>query len=206
MGLLDFLINNALSVWIRESTSVFGYPTVIALHTFGMAFLVGTSAAVALRMIGFARSLPLASLSGVFRLTWFGFWINVITGLLLLAQDAQRFLTMPKFYIKMLAIVVAIVLVRSLQNAIRARTGLSSDAAPTAAESARSYALLGTWLVAVTVGRLTGYSDWVGVQTAGAVLIVTVGLLVAGYVFVRAWPAPRPAATKSPKRRTGVAA
>ena len=196
MELLALLENNGLSVWLRESLSIFAYPTVIALHTFGMAFLVGTSAGLALRLIGFAPDLPLGSLAGYFRLIWLGLWINAISGLLLLMQDVTNFLTLPVFYIKMLAIAVAMTLVRSLQKRIGAAGRAPAVAAGTG-EATLGFAILGAWLIAITAGRVTAYAGWVGVQTAVAVLIVTIALLIGAYIVVRAWPASKGSAAQT---------
>jgi len=49
----------ALSVWVRESPSLWAFPFVLILHTVGMGFLVGTNIALDLRVLGFApRSEP----------------------------------------------------------------------------------------------------------------------------------------------------
>lgn len=195
MDLLGLLENNVLSVWLRESLSIFAYPTVIALHTFGMAFLVGTSAGLALKLIGFAPDLPLGSLGGYFRLIWLGLWINAISGLLLLMQDVTNFLTLPVFYLKLLAIAVAMTLVRSLQKRIGAAARAPSAAA--GGEATLGFAILGAWLVAITAGRVTAYAGWVGLQTAVAVLIVTTALVIGAYVVARASPAPSAGQTRA---------
>ena len=186
MEVLQVLENNALSIWLRESLSIFAYPTLIAIHTIGMAFLVGTSAGIALRMLGFAADLPLGSLAGFFRVIWFGLWLNAISGALLLMQDATNFLTMPQFYIKLLAIATAMTLVRMLQKSIRAKAHARA-AAPEAGETAVALGLLGAWLIAITAGRVTAYAGWIGWQTAVAVLVVAAALLAGGYVVVRLW-------------------
>jgi hypothetical protein len=182
--MIEFLENNALSIWIREAPTVLAYPTVIAIHTIGLVFLVGVSSGIALRMLGFAPSLPLGSLTGYFRLVWFGILLNVISGLLLLMQDVQHFLTLPQFYIKLGAVAVAIVLVRKLYKSIRSREGSASTTVEPQ-EHTLGVALLLTWLVAITAGRVTAYSDSVGLQTAFAVVIVTVVLVTIGYIAVR---------------------
>ena len=58
---------SALSTWIRESPSVSAFPSILTLHTLGMGFLAGTNAAMDLRILGFAPSLPLAPMERLFR-------------------------------------------------------------------------------------------------------------------------------------------
>ena len=43
---LTFLENNELSVFIREFPSVFGFPTILFLHTLGLAMVAGVSIAI----------------------------------------------------------------------------------------------------------------------------------------------------------------
>ena len=63
---LEALQNSSFSVWVRESDTL-AYSTILALHTFGMSFLVGLSTMIALRVLGFAASQPLAPNEKVFR-------------------------------------------------------------------------------------------------------------------------------------------
>ena len=39
--LLASIEGSALAVWTRESTSIWAYPTILTLHTFGLAIVVG---------------------------------------------------------------------------------------------------------------------------------------------------------------------
>jgi hypothetical protein len=43
---------------VRESRSIWAYPTILTLHTVGLALLAGLSIAVDLRMLGVARRVP----------------------------------------------------------------------------------------------------------------------------------------------------
>ena len=46
IDLLTFLENNDVSVFIREFPSVFGFPTILFLHTLGLAMVAGVSIAI----------------------------------------------------------------------------------------------------------------------------------------------------------------
>ena len=59
MGLLEAIEASGISTWVRESRSLFAYPMVLTLHTFGLAVIVGSSAVVDLRLLGFAAHIPL---------------------------------------------------------------------------------------------------------------------------------------------------
>ena len=85
---LTALEQTGLATWVRESNSLWAYPTVLTLHTVGLGVLVGANWALDFRLLGVAPRVPLAPLRRLFPLMWFGFWINAVTGVLLLMADA----------------------------------------------------------------------------------------------------------------------
>jgi len=189
MGILEFLENNAFAILLRESPSVLGYPTILAFHTLGMAMLVGPSVGIALRMLGVAPGVPLAPLEKFFPVVWLGSVISLVSGLILLMLKVKVFLATPAFYIKLLAIVVAVMVTRSLRTRVFGdRAGISTGPVPREGQILAG-AMLISWWVAVTAGRMTAYDSSIGSQTAVAVFILTVVLLVGGYVAVRVWGA-----------------
>ena len=144
------LHDSALAVWVRESSSLWAYPTIITMHTFGLAVLVGASAAVDLRVLGVASRIPLTSLNGFFSTMWAGFWLNAITGVLLFAADPR---TTGIFMVKLVAVAAGVLLVVLLRRAVTGRhLGTTTSAAKT-------YAVLSliTWVVATATGRLMAY-------------------------------------------------
>jgi hypothetical protein len=60
MEFTQFIDNNFIVFWLRESTSIFAYPTLVAFDSFGLVLLVGITTGVSLRTFGFASKLPLA--------------------------------------------------------------------------------------------------------------------------------------------------
>ena len=88
MELLGSIEATEFASWLRESPSIWGYPTVLTLHTVGLALLVGPSWALDLRLLGCAPAIPLRSLERAFPVMWPGFWINGLSGLLPFAADA----------------------------------------------------------------------------------------------------------------------
>ena len=67
----------------------------------GMGFVVGISATIDLRILGFAPALRLAAMEKFLPVLWLGFWVNAITGTILLAIDVVNKLANVDFYIKM---------------------------------------------------------------------------------------------------------
>ena len=189
MEILNFLENNGLAIWLRESPSILAYPTLLAFHTFGMAFLVGTSVAIALRLLGFASSVPLAPLRKFFPVMWFGFAISFVSGTLLLILEAERFLTMPAFYIKLFGIVTALIIMRLLLARVFSAQSVAEPGPVPRKVQVLAGAALISWTVAITAGRVTAYLPFVGWQTAAAVLVLTAVLLVGVYFLLRLWGA-----------------
>ena len=70
--------------------------------------VVGMSAIVDLRVLGFARRLPMAPLERYFPVIWAGFWASAISGAILFAADATSKIVSPLFGVKMLAIVFGV--------------------------------------------------------------------------------------------------
>jgi len=189
MEFLEFLENNSLATWVAESPSIFAYPTLLAVHTYGMAFMVGTSTAIALRLLGCAAGVPLAPLRKFFPVIWLGFALSALSGALLLMIDARLFLTMPAFYIKILAIVAAVTMMRLLRTRVFGDRG-SVDTGPLPRKHrVLAGGVLFCWAVAIGAGRVTAYEPSTGLKTALAVLILTAVFFVGRYVALRIWGA-----------------
>ena len=60
-SLFFWIETSALSVWSRESTSIFAFPTFLIVHAVGMALVAGMNAAIDLRILGFAPHVPLTN-------------------------------------------------------------------------------------------------------------------------------------------------
>jgi len=182
--LLESLENSGYAIWLRESPSVLAYATVLAAHALGMAILVGLSAMIALRLVGFAPRLPLAPLERFYPLIWVGFGVNAVSGLVLLSLNPTKFFASPTFYIKMIGIAVAIVSVKLLRTSVFGHpAGLDRMPVPMKGKVLAG-TMLASWGVAIVAGRLTAYRFFTEWRTVLAVLTLTV-LLVAGYKAAR---------------------
>lgn len=188
MGFLGWLENTGFSVWVRDSNSPFAYTLFLFLHSIGMAFLVGLSGMIALRVLGVARQLPLAPMAAFFPLIIIAFWVNATTGLVLLAINASEFLLeTPIFYVKLAAIAGAVVCLRRLKRLLFAAAA-SPVASPVAANARiAAAAMLGFWTIAVIAGRLTAYVSYVVLSTIAACLVIALLVAVVA-LLVRAVP------------------
>jgi len=156
MEFLSAIENSGLGAWVRESPSIWAYPTIIFLHGVGMAFLVGMNTLIALRLLGFAPRLPVAPMEGFFPFLYLGFWINAVSGLLLFMADATLMATNPLFYLKMVLIALAVVNVRFLKKTVYADPLLDKVPVPTTGKIMAGASLF-LWVGAITAGRLTAY-------------------------------------------------
>jgi len=155
MAFLTALHDSALSTWIRESETVWAFPTVLTVHTFGMMLLVGCAWVVDLRVLGVARSVPIGPLRPLFRFVWAAFWINLASGVLLFIADPERKATSLLFGFKMLLIVINLVLISRLERVVY-RNGPDPVVIDNTARSlAMASALL--WAGTIFAGRLLGY-------------------------------------------------
>jgi hypothetical protein len=153
--LLEAIESSAYPTFVRESPSLWGYTLALSLHAMGLAIVVGFSAAIALRLLGVARAVPLAPLGRLFPVMYVGFWINALSGLALLAANATGMLTNPLFYAKLVFIVGGVLVMRLLRHTVF-HEQLATAEPP---EPARRLALasLACWGLAVIAGRLTAY-------------------------------------------------
>ena len=134
MEFLSWLENTEFCTWIRGSGSIWAYPLVLTLHTTGMGILVGFNWALDLRLLGVARQIPILAMEKFFKVMWIGFWVNLITGIVLLAADATTKMTSWVFGVKMFFIVLAmIVLVKLEKTVFRSPASAGQAAAGTAA-------------------------------------------------------------------------
>lgn len=135
---------------MRESTSVFAFPTILSVHAIGMGLAVGVNVAMAARLLGFAPGVPPHELRRFAPIMWLGFWMNAASGVLLFLGYPTKALTNPVFYMKMSLIAVGMWLyvLMSRQLAPEGKPGVSGLA----------FASLACWAGAVTAGRLLAYT------------------------------------------------
>lgn len=147
-NILAWIQSLPIFVTIAESPSVWGYPTVLMLHTVGLGWLVGLSTVVNLRLLGVGRQVPFAMFEKLFPMMWWGFWLNLSTGLILFALDAPHRGHQWIFGAKLAAVVVAMVLLTREQRFTEPLPGRARGYA---------WAMLALWAAATATGRLTAY-------------------------------------------------
>jgi hypothetical protein len=182
---LESIENSGFASYIRETPSWPAYSTVLALHTFGMAFLVGLSAVVALRVLGLVPELPLKPMKKLQPVIVTGFWVNAITGIILTMLAIRSLLTNWDFYVKLVAIAFALVSLAKMRRYAFADPNAPDDAAAPAAARRWAKAMLFFWGLAVLGGRLTAYATNIRIQSAAAVAVAAVLLLLLARYLVQ---------------------
>ena len=151
---LNAIEQTAVSEWLRSSPSLVGYWFIISWHAIGMVLLMGVSIFVSSRVLGVGNGLPLSTLRRLYQLIWFGFWVQVISGLLLLVAYPTKVLTAPAFYIKIACIAYGMVLMVRLEKLLPV-TG-DAPTSPQMVQLAKWSLVL--WLAALTAGRFIAYT------------------------------------------------
>ena len=155
MDFLSSLESSGFSTWLRESNSIWGYPTILTLHTVGLALLVGANTVLDLRLLGFAQRLPLEELARAFRIMWIGFWLNAVTGAMLFAADATTRGTSRLFISKLFLVAFGVLVILAIRRQV---FGTTPDQ-PRIGSTAKLLAVtsLAVWIAAITAGRLMAY-------------------------------------------------
>lgn len=154
----DFLLRlqeSSFGVWVSSAPTLFAYPTILMLHTVGLAMVVGPAWVLDVRLLGYGARLPVETLRGVFRVMWIGFFINASTGIALFISEADDKGLKWIFWVKLASIALALVVTSRLRRQVFSIAPAADVAAPNARSLAKMSLLL--WLVAITAGRLMAY-------------------------------------------------
>ena len=156
VAFLVWLRESSVCTLIRESESVWGYPTILFMHTLGMSILVGFVVVIDLRLLGVGRTVPLAPLKRLMPLIWIGFWMNAISGTILFAIDGPAKIQNPAFPIKLALIACGVLVARLVERRVLNAGDAGSPDVPIGAKLAAAVSLA-VWAGAVTAGRLMAY-------------------------------------------------
>jgi hypothetical protein len=142
---------SALNNFLTETNSVFVFPAILVLHAIGMALLVGTHAAIALRVLGIAPRMPLAAMASFLPIARIGLGVNVFSGVLLLISYPAKALTNPLFYAKLSLIVLALFVFAKIKR--------DAFVSPSQIPGKRYAALLLIlWAATIAAGRFLAYT------------------------------------------------
>jgi hypothetical protein len=153
------LQNSPIAVFVNTAGAT--YPIVEALHVIALSLVFGTILIVDLRLLGFASmSRPFTRVAhDLLRVTWAGFVLAVITGVLLFLPNAGSLYLNTPFQIKMVLLVLA-GLNMFVFELITARNVGTWDLTSPPPNSARIAGILSIslWTAVIVFGRLIGFT------------------------------------------------
>jgi hypothetical protein len=156
----QWLENTPMSATLRDSLWLF--PAIETVHLFGIVALVGSTAILDLRLIGFTlATTPVPELARrVLPWAWLGFGIQVATGFFLFASEASRVYLNPAFRFKMLMLAAAGLnaLLFHVTTIRRAPHWEGRSTTPVAAKIAGLSSLV-LWFAIVVAGRMIAYFE-----------------------------------------------
>lgn len=154
-NLLKALQESAFANWVQQSA----YPIVITFHSIGLATLVGLLVVIDLRVLGFAKALPLPALRKLMTVVWIGFWVNAISGVMLFSIDAKKDFYSGLFRTKLASIAVGLIIGTIIKNKVLASEAALATPNMDATAGAKALATLSLlcWAGAIVSGRLLAY-------------------------------------------------
>jgi hypothetical protein len=88
---------------------------------------------------------------------WAGFWLNALSGVLLLIAFPTKALTNPVFYLKLGVIAAALTIGRAIRRRMMTETA-AAGARATGTLKVLAVVSLACWLAGITAGRLLAYT------------------------------------------------
>ncbi|MDB5456533.1 MAG: hypothetical protein JWP92_2118 [Caulobacter sp.] len=162
MEVLLWLENTPLAHWVLASS--WANPVLLCMHAIGMSLVVGCGLMTSLRILGFARFMPLTFFRELFAFAWTGVCLNVSSGALLFIADAHKYMGNWTFQLK-----IALILAGSIATWVMWRILAAEQ--PYVAEQqlstrARVAAIVTAvfWIGAIIAGRMIAYTLTPGLE------------------------------------------
>ena len=168
--MLDIMALDTLNDWLRHTlnplyrtaigefmrSSKYAWPTFESLHFLGMSLVIGTIGIFDLRLLGFARAVPVRALHRLIPLGIGGFLINISTGVCFICAFPDQYLFNAAFRWKVVFILIAGINVLCFYTGVFRRLEADSENVPPR-------------LAARIVGGVS-LTAWVGVMSAGRLI------------------------------------
>jgi hypothetical protein len=156
MEFLRWLEQLSYSTWVRESPSLLAFPLFLFVHTLGMALVAGGSAVISFALLGLWPKSPLSPLAKLFPVLWFGFWINLFTGVSIFMKDATAYGRNPDFYVKLVFVAGGLWLMTVIRKQVFGDPTLDAHPVSSSAKLL-AWVSLACWFAAIVSGRLIAY-------------------------------------------------
>ena len=151
--LVTLLYNTAIGEFMRGSR--WAWAIIESVHFTGMTLLIGTVGVFDLRLMGFARRVPLPALHRLIPLGVSGFVLNAVTGLCFIFATPDQYIFNMAFRVKVTLIIVAGLNVLFFYSRVfRRLERLPADAAPPPGARLAGLVSLSAWIGVMSAGRL----------------------------------------------------
>jgi hypothetical protein len=155
LSLFEWLESTPLGIWVRESA--WGFPSMLIVHVWSMAFVSGISLLVVLSVFGVAPRVLPALLDKYLPLTWTAISVSFASGVVLICTYPDKVFSNVLFYVKMVFIATALTLAVSLQRKCALLDAANGVLYPVALK-AQAAGILLLWFGAIVTGRLLYYT------------------------------------------------
>ncbi len=156
MEFLNWLESLRFSTWVRDSNSIWAFPMFLFVHTTCMGIVAGGCAVINFRLLGVSPKTPIKSLERMYPAIWTGFWINAVTGTVLMIADATTKLTNWDFYLKMALVFIGVWILNLMRKRVFQAPEIEKGVVPQGAKTL-AWLSLACWFGAITAGRLLAY-------------------------------------------------
>lgn len=159
--MLAWLESTGLAMWI--DVSAWAYPFLLTVHGLGMAVVVGLTAVISLRILGFPAKIPLGTYKALIPYTLVAFAFNAASGAALFVSDAQALAANVSFIVKMVSIALGLIVLWRINETVLKPFnaamvgGGETPAMPGSAKALAIAAILIWWLSVLVSGRLVAY-------------------------------------------------
>ena len=156
MAVLEWLESLSYAVWVRESPSLLAFPSLLFIHTLGMALVAGGAAVISMALLGFWPRTSIKPLERLYPVMWFGFWVNLFSGVSIFLKDASIYGRNYDLYVKLVFVAAGVMLLTITRKQVFGDP--SFDSAPISSRTKMlAWASLGCWFCAIVAGRLIAY-------------------------------------------------
>lgn len=147
-ALLEAIENSAMGVYVRESN--WGFAISLSFHAVGMALALGVMMITNFRVLGALKQIPVTAHEALFGTAWFGFIINLLSGLALYTSHATQYTYQWVFWLKLSLIGIGGWFMKLTMEAYKATPDDSKV-------KLFSFISIFCWIGAVLTGRLMAY-------------------------------------------------
>lgn len=156
MEFLGWLESLSYSTWVRESPSLWAFPALLFVHTLGMSLVAGGAAVISMALLGLWPRTAIKPLERLYPIMWFGFAINLFTGVSIFLKDATIYGRNFDLYVKLFFVIAGVVLLTVIRTRVFGDPNLDNGPVPGRAKML-AWASLACWFCAIVTGRLIAY-------------------------------------------------